>query len=109
MYVEAITHDLNNASEDWSECLKQLPLPSSSSQSPDVTALHVTPTPNPVPCTPSVGMEATRRWMHTRLTYLIRTLSSDLPDGDKLLRRLLLEYVNWERPEARGWSPEENA
>ena len=75
---------------------------------PGTDALHVTPPLNPAPCTtrePSVGMEAIRQWIRTRLNYLVRTSSSDLSDRDKLLRRLLLEYVNWERPE--GWSPEE--
>jgi hypothetical protein len=58
------------------------------------------------PREPSVEMEATRRCIRTRLTYLVRTPASDLPDRDNLLRHLLLEYHNnWECPE--GWSPEE--
>ena len=61
MYVEAITLDLNNASEDWGEGLKPLPIPSLPSQSP-AAAFYVTPPLNPVPCTtrePSADTEAT--------------------------------------------------
>ena len=96
--MEATTLDLNNASEDWSECLKQLPLPSSSSQSPDVTALHVTPPLHPAPCTtrgPSVDMEATTL-----------DLTSDMPDGEKMreemFQELLMQDWEWERYEDRS-------
>ena len=72
------------------------------SLSPGTDTLHVPPSLNPAPCTtrePSVGMEATRQWIRTRLSYLLRTPASDLPDRDIPLRRRVLEY----RREGGSW------
>jgi len=96
--VEVPKLELINASEDGGERLKPLTIPSLQSQSPDADTLHVTPPLNPAPCTtrdPSEDMEATTP-----------DLTSDMPAGEELLQRLLLQYGNWER--AEGWGPEKH-